>query len=501
MAGFYSGNRARRSLWQFLAGKGASATLGLLWLLWLVRSLPPAEYGTYVALVAVVEIFYLVSGLGLSTMAQRYLAEHRIHAPARQFRRFLGGLLAWRLLFALLGALGVSLALTPFLQAWGVALAPGAHLGFLAWLVAGSLSRYLDEILPALLLHGVSQALVLLGNGLRLGFAVVGGAAVAHHAALVWLELAVSLLASACGLLFLAGYLRRHPGRADGPEHVQTGMWRVARRFYVVQVLGQAWSGNAARLLVSRLAGAAATASFGFCLALVDMLRNYLPAYLLANWLRPLMVARYLEQRSLAPVMQMANAVLKVSWLAVLPVAAFCAVHGDALAGWISAGRYRDGAGLLLTLLVVWLALQCLHVIVTMVTATLEQATPNLWATLLACAALPLAVPLVPWAGAAAIALVLVLAEAAWIGFVLVWMRRRGQALGFDAGGCARLVGLALLAAGGAALVPAREGLALLLPLALSCGLMWAGCLLVRPFSADELRLMRQVVPLRWRAR
>lgn len=496
---FYSGAQARRSLWQFLAGKGAAATLGVLWLLWLVRTLPAAEYGTYVALVAVVEIFYLASGFGLSTLAQRYVAEHRIHAPARQFRRFIGGLLVWRLVFGLAGAVLLALGLAPVLQWWGVALAPGAQVGFLAWLVAGSLSRFLDELFPALLLHGLSQGLALLGNALRLGFAAIGGASVASHAALVWLELALSVVSAGAGVLLLAAYLRRQPGASDGVLHRQPAMWRVARRFYVVQLLGQAWSGNAAKLVVSRLAGATATAGFGFCLALVEMLRNYLPAYLLANWLRPLMVARYLEQRSLVPVMQMANAVLKVSWLAVLPVAAFFASHGDALAGWISGGRYREGAGVLLALLALWAALQCLHVIVTMVTATLEQATPNLWATALACAALPLAVPLVPWAGAAAVAAMLVLAEAAWVGFVLVWMRRRGQALGFDVAGCARIVALAAAAALVLALLPAAEGAWLMAPLIGACALVWAGCLVLRPFAADELDLMQRVMPARWR--
>lgn len=496
---FYSGAHARRSLWQFLAGKGAAATLGLLWLLWLVRTLPAAEYGTYVALVAVVEIFYLASGLGLSTLAQRYVAEHRIHAPARQFRRFVGGLLLWRLGFGVVGALLLALGLAPFLQWWGVALAPGAQAGFLAWLVAGSLSRYLDELFPALLLHGMSQGLALLGNALRLAFALVGGAAVASHAALVWLELALAVLNTGIGLLLLAAYLRRHPGAAEGVLHRQPAMWAVARRFYVVQLLGQAWSGNAARLVVSRLVGATATAGFGFCLALVEMLRNYLPAYLLANWLRPLMVARYLEQRSLVPVMQMANAVLKVSWLAVLPFAAFFASHGDALAGWISGGRYREGTGLLLVLLTLWAALQCLHVIVSMVTATLEQATPNLWATALACAALPLAVPLVPWAGAAAVAALLVLAEAAWVGFVLAWMHRRGQPLGFDAVGCGRIVVSTAAAALALALLPAAEGAWLLAPLIGACLMAWAGCLVLRPFAADELDLMQRVVPTRWR--
>ena len=42
-AGYYGASRARRSLRHFLAGRAASALMGVVWLVWLAGQLPPAE--------------------------------------------------------------------------------------------------------------------------------------------------------------------------------------------------------------------------------------------------------------------------------------------------------------------------------------------------------------------------------------------------------------------------------------------------------------------------
>lgn len=498
--GFYSAGRAKRSLWHFLAGKGASALMGVVWLVWVVRSLPAAEYGTFVALLAVVEIFYLATGLGLSTMAQRYVAEYRIHAPAAQFRRFVLGLLAARAVLAALAAGLLALGLGALLRWWGVGLTPALQGWFLAWLVAGCVTRYFDELFPALLLQGASQGLSFGANVLRIGFALWAGqqGLVLDHQALVLLELALAAGGAAVGLVLLLVYLRQHPGAAQGTWHHNPGMVAVAVRFYAVQLMGQFWSGNAAKLVLSRMVGAVPTAAFGFCLALVDMLRNYLPAYLLATWVRPLMVSRYLQSRSLEPVAHMANAVFKLSLLGVLPFAAFFASQGDAFAAWVSAGRYGAGAGALLAVLVVWLALQCLHVVVSMVTATVEQPTPNLWATALGCAALPLGALLVPWSGVLGIAGMLCLAEAVWVAFVLAWLARAGTPLHLDWAGCARIVLCAAVAAGVLALLPATQGPWLLLPGLLAAAIVLGGSAWLKPLKDGERSLMGHILPARW---
>ncbi len=498
--GYYTGGRARRSLLHFGLGKLSSALLGVLLLIWLVRLLPAREYGSYIALLALLEIFYLLSGLGLSTLAQRYVAEFRLKAPARQFGRFLRGLVLRRAGQASAGALLLGLALPQLAQWWGLPLAPGVQWLFAAWLISGSLTRYMDELLPALLLQGVTQGLNALANLLRLGAiaAWVHAGTALDHRLLVSLELGVSCLIALAGAVALWRHLRLHPGAADGPLHHNAEMMRVARRFYLVQVLGQLWSGNAAKLLVTRLAGVGQTALFGFCLAMVDMLRNYLPAYMLANWVRPLMVAQYLQTRSIVPVAEMANAIFKLSLIGLLPFAAFFLNHGDAFAGLVSKGRYSEGAGLLLAALVLMAVLQCLHIVVGMVSTTLERAGANIWATALGALALPLAWLLHGLLGLPGVVLAFSLADACWSALVLYALSRQGLTLPVDWAGNARILLAGLLAAALLAVLPAPPGWWLLGLLLLAAALVMGLLVLLKPLRAPERALLQRVLPARW---
>ncbi|MEJ6002093.1 hypothetical protein [Paucibacter soli] len=505
----YSKTRARRSLWQFLAGKLLAAAAGLIWLLWLVRHTAPLDYGAYVAGLAVVEIFYLVSGLGLSTRAQRYVAEWRLHAPLAQFQRFVARLLFQRLGLALLGALLMSLLATSVRAQMGLPLGAGAQVAMLLWLVAGSLTRQLDEVFPALLMQAASQGLSLMANLLRLGAALFWTAQglAPSLPELLWLEGLAALLLALAGLFWLSLALRRDAReRAQGQvpgeaAHANLERRRVERRLYLVQLLGQAWSGNTARLLLTHLAGAAPAALLGFAGSLADTLRNYLPAYLLAPWLRPLMVAHWTRQRRMEPLARVANAQLKLSLLVLAPLLAYLPQRGDELAGWLSKGRYAEGMGLLFGTLMLWLLLQCAHVLLSMVTATVEHTGANVAATLLGCLFVPVALCL-PWQawgltiGASLVSL-LCLAEAVWVLVVGAALRRAGLALPWDWLGLSKLLLAAMLAGMALTLLPPLPGPATLLALLLASALVLGAAVLLKPLNDAERALLASVLPRR----
>ncbi len=498
--GFYSASQARRSLKHFLFGKAASAIAGLVWLVWLVRVVPAGEYGIYVALLAILEIFYLVSGFGLSTMAQRYLAEFRIKAPRRQFVRFVSSLMLQRLGFAAGLALLFGLAMPHVLGWWNLPLAPALRWWFCAWLVSGSVTRYLDEVFPALLLQAASQVFALVTNLSRLGgvWLLSSQGLSVDHRMLVWVELGISVAIATAGISWLARYLRRHPGHESGEYHENPMMRRVAWRFYLVQILGQTWSGHAAKLVVTRVAGVTQTAKFGFALSVVEMLRNYLPAYLLANWVRPLMVARYLESRNVEPVTHMANAVFKLSLISLMPFAAYFATHGEAFARWLSKGRYGEDAASMLTWLVIWAALQCMHIVIGMVTATLERANANLWATAFGGVSLPVAVLMSPLLGAVAVPAMMCAAELIWVAVVVGWLARQGVPFRVDLKGSAKVMVCAAAAAAVLAAVPGASGPWVLWPLVLACVVVLGGAAVLKPLTPGERALFAQVVPARW---
>jgi len=496
----YSTQRAKRSLWHFLLGKGCSAGVGIAVLLLSVRILTPGDFGRFVAAMAFLEIFYLATGFGLSAIAQRYVAEFRVKAGGQQFTGFLVGMLTRRLAFATAGALLVAGVAT----AWAVSDAPALPVeispAFLALLIAGCMTRYLDEVFPALLLQGYTQGLVLAAHCLRLAgltllpkFGITVG-----FTEIILIELSAALVCSLGGALLLWRYLASESDQNSCDYHDNPRMWPVARRFYLVQLLGQAWSPNAGKLIVSERLGLAVTASYGFIQSLTDMARNYLPAYLLANWMRPLMVSRFLKQGDLLEVNAMASLMFKLSLMCIVPLAAFFLAWGDRFVEWLSGGKFTEGSALL-TGFCVLLACQCLHAVLTMITATVERPEASVVATVASCVALPLA-----WFGANALGAIgvvwaMVVGEGIWIATVILLLRRRSLLITVDPLGTAKIILSVLPAYILATQLPATlhtMHLAII-GLSLSGLTVLAINAILKPFLAAERAFVTRLVPAR----
>jgi len=500
----------------FVLGRGGSALAGIGVLMLLVRVMPPAEYGTLVAWLAFLEIHYLVSGVGLSGIAQRYVPEFRTHAAPADLQRLVRRALLLRLVVALPLAGAAGLGASALATFFGTVVpASTAGLPFSLVLVlllcTGTMVRYLDELLAALLMQGVSQAMALLRNLGKLPWLAV---ALWSHGSVSATDMLLleSGLAALTGLVALRAMWRGlHLPGAGGPTaaaapaaatttqpaYKVAGMWGVCLRFYVIQVLGQVYGANALKLLVTRTLGLEATAVFGFALALVDMLRNYLPAHLLAGWIRPLLVARYVATRSVDQLSRLAGLVLKVNLLGVLAFAMFFGVAGNAAGGWLSGGRFAT-MGPLLTALMLLVGLQTAHLLLTMVTLTVERANANLLATVLACVGLPLAAALGTAWGLVGVALGLALAELVWVGTVWIGLRRSAVHLALDWPGMLRLALPALPALGAAVFI--QQGLQAAPMLAAGVGvlLFLLGQWLARPLLDDERDVIAKFVPRRW---
>lgn len=498
----YSLARAKRSLLHFGIGKAASAALGIVFLVLSVRILPTADYGAYVALIAFLELFYIVTGFGLSTIAQRYVAEFRMRAHPVHFRRFVGGLFTLRIVFAAFAS-GIVLAIAPFLlAAFELPLDRDAQWLVSILLVLGSCTRYLDEIFPSLLQQAYTQGLFFLSNVLRatvLASAAFSGGTGFGFVDMLYLELGASLVAAVLGASLLVRYLKTDTQVGDHAVYSNQRMWPVALRFYFVQLIGQTYGPNVIKLLLSRMLGIAQTAVFGFLQAIADMIRNYMPAYLLATWVRPLMVARYVERRDMREVSAMANVVTKLSIIGVTPFAAFFATHGDAFAGWISAGKYNEAAAVW-TILMALVAMQSIHNVMSMVTVTVERASANVIATMACCLALPLAIILSPVYGLVGVASAMVLAECLWVGIVWTSLNRNGLTVHFDLWGIGRIIAAGLMIA--ALLLPvARIGIDgwYLLPLLALSGIgMLAILALLKPFTGEERVIIGKLIPPRF---
>lgn len=498
----YSMAKAKRSLLHFGIGKAASAGFGIVALVLTVRLLPARDYGAYVALIAFLELFYIVTGFGLSTVAQRYVAEFRMKAHPSHFRQFISRIVVLRLLLALLAAMVAMVVSEPLLALLGLDLSLEMQWLFVVLLVSGSCTRYLDEVFPSLLLQAYTQGLLFMGNALKA--LVLGGATMIDQAfgysEMLGLELSISILTFLVGTVLLWRYLRTDLLLADGDEkYGNQKMWPVATRFYFVQLIGQVYGPNAIKLLLSKIMGLAQTATFGFLQALADMIRNYLPAYLLATWVRPLMVSRYVQHRDMGEVNAMANVVFKLSLIGLVPFAAFFSVHGDRFASWVSSGKYVEAAAVL-TVLMALIAMQSLHTVMSMVTVTVERAGANVAATVACCLALPLALWLSHYWGLVGVVAAMALAEFLWVGIVWAWLAKDGLTVSFDLRGSAKIIVAGVLTV---PVIVASDGIVasdwmLMLVLALT-GLAVLGITAwLKPFGNDERAIIGKLVPVRF---
>lgn len=440
----YSTQRAKSSLFHFLAGKIVSAVMGISYLVLLVRHMEAEHYGGYIALIALIELFYLSTGLGLSTIAQRYVTEFRVNASGSRFHRFLSRIFLWRFGLSLLFSLVVILGHRLLLPMLGLQPGTDVVVMVVVLLVASASVFFLDEVLGALLLQWLSQ-----GLGVMRGIMKLSAVAYAIHATgqvtIEWVllqECVITVTSLVAGHAVLYVRLRAaretSAGNDAGDAYANPNMLSTARKFYVVQLLGQTYAPSASKLIVTRILGLGSTAAFGFAQSIADMLRNYLPAHLLAGWLRPVMVSRYLARRDLTDLTDISNLVLKLNLLGIVPLAVFFLLRGDAFAHWMTGGRYPQ-AGSLLVLLTLMVGLQTVHLMFSMITITLEQAGANLVATMLAAASLPLTVGLITTFGIEGAAWGLLASESIWLLSAWALLARRGFRVTWDLPGALRI--------------------------------------------------------------
>lgn len=420
---FYSATAARRSLVHFVFGKAGAAVSGLAVLLVTLRLVPVEAFGAYVALMALTEIFYVASGLGLSYFAQRYVPELRIRASAAQFNRQLWRLLAIRAGLAAAFALVAWLSMDWWGGSLGLQLSTSVGVVFAFILVFGSIMRYIDELLQTLLLQGWAQIQSVTRNLARLG-GLGSGVLMAHGINLQFLlivEVVVSALAVSSGLMIFRVYVRRsQPHSLHAIKlHTMPDAWRQSIRFYGAQLLAQGYSTNAIKLVVTTVVGVHGTAVLGFATSISDLLRSYSPAFLLGGWVRPIMVARFVKNPSLSALKPLTRLIVTLSIVGLLPFATVFAVFGHEVAALLAANKYPAAAPLLAPLVGV-VCLQAVHAVLGMVCATVERTAFVLLATAICISTLPLAYSLTQLLGLAGTVMALCIGESLWITTVTI---------------------------------------------------------------------------------
>jgi len=154
----------------------------------------------------------------------------------------------------------------------------------------------------------------------------------------------------------------------------------------------------------------------------------------------------------------------------------------------------------MLTCLTVLIAFQTMHLLLSLVTITLERANANIVATVLSCLGLPLAFVLAPRFGVVGVAWSLIASEIVWVGTVWVLLRLGGirihaEWLGNTKVAAASAVAFLVLRDFGTV---GHSWLACVLNLLLAGVVFLVFAALMKPFTGEERAVLGKLLPLRW---
>jgi O-antigen/teichoic acid export membrane protein len=430
----YGKAAVRTSLLHFLFGKAFNAVVSVVTLIALARWLSTADYGGYVALVALQAMLLAISNLGVETTTERFLPEFRTRYADEKLLGFVLACVLTRLVTLLLLA-GIGVLAAGLITTWlGLpTLAEMLRFWMLAVFCYGALS-FACVLLEAMLKQKQAQACmsVYLGSKLALIVGLQAGWQV-DLARLVACEVLAGLGSAALALTLLTRQFH-HAGMVAGWRLLLENRDRL-RRFavfnYAAQCVFQLFSADVLKLLVTRLIGVAGSASYGFAASLADMVQRYLPATLLQRLIKPVFVSRYVRSGDFEELNQMGLLILKLNLLILVPVIALSIAYGGELLGLLTQGRFVDAHWLLVGVLC--LLIPSSHqAVLSMLAGTMERNAMQLVAGLAATIGLPLALMLIPgWGAMGAIAAAA--SSALVYNLVAVWyLRRSGLAYAPD---------------------------------------------------------------------
>lgn len=347
----YSGKRFRRAIQHFLLGRTVQAIAFFTLTLWLVRLLEPTDYGAYMVLWGMVEMMVPLSSLGILEAVRRYLPE----LAARGAPGVLLLFVRWMTLIRLAIMITWATLITIFwsdIAVWMGFSAPQQDATLLAvgLIITVIGFRYASEMLECLLEQRWAQLTrSLMPLGRLAGVALLVGIGGLTLERLLWVDLAVSLCCFLLAEFFLMRKLRGLSGTGDYRVSVRetaTFAWHMTG----VNLLRAIASAGALRILVARTLGLEAAGMFAFLQQLLMIVGRYLPANLLLNIIRPMLISRY-AAGDISMVNQGVALLWKVNLLIIVASIAAVSVAGDPLIVLVSGGRFTDAGMIMLVML------------------------------------------------------------------------------------------------------------------------------------------------------
>ena len=349
----YSVHRFRKAVLQFIGGRLAQAAARAVLVLVLVRILPIRDYGAYMLIVGTSELLLQVGSFGILPLMQRYLPQMLTTLPLRRLYRFVG---------FMIGAQTVALSLIAFVlwkywdmlgPTFGMDAAQIEATRFAAWLfVIIPMFRFSTELLEAMLAQGqTARALMVFARAAAIVVLVL----VKDEVVLADVLLVDVISTAFCIVVGWFSVQRMlatlHQPGASGTLPVRE-MVRFAWHMALVGPMSATASPGAVRLVLANSLGLAETGLFSFLQSIERLVKRYLPATLLRNLIRPMLISRYLGPGKGELLKASTGLLLKSNMLTVVGGVVVIAVCGDQIVSLMSGHKFQ-GAGL--TLLLIYL--------------------------------------------------------------------------------------------------------------------------------------------------
>jgi O-antigen/teichoic acid export membrane protein len=351
--GAYSVGRFRRAAVQLVGGRVAQAAARLVLVLAVVRILPVEDYGAYMLIVGTAEMMLQVGSFGILPLAQRYLPQMLTTLSLPRLYRFVAVLVVMQLaIFATIAFAMYSFwtVLTPY---FGMTPAQTAATQVAAWMfLVIPAFRFTAELLESMLGFGqIARAVMVTVRASAILLLIVIQPQVTLRDVLL-----VDMTATGICVIFVLSRIRRnlsalHTPAAGGDIPVRE-MMRFAANMALVGPMSATSNPGAVRLVLANGLGLAESGLFAFLQTLERLVSRYLPATLLKNLIRPVLISRYVGRGDTALLSAGAGLLLKSNMLAVIGGLVVIAVCGDQIVAIMSGGKFT-GAGLTLLLLYV----------------------------------------------------------------------------------------------------------------------------------------------------
>lgn len=502
----YAINKIKRSLMHFIFGKGASAIIGFALLLLLVRVLTPAEYGIYIALLALLEITQLASNLGLFASAWRYVPELHSKNQGHALYRLLTQLCAIRLITLLMATAAIYLCSQWIINLIGLSGQELALTLYLVVIISEGYSRYLDILFDSLLLQAYSQISILFRNSLRLiGLVYFMYISQSDLSLILWVK--IEIVASSMGAIFSSTQLFMHASKnkltatdSNYQHSIFHKYFSFAGPSYLSQIVFLIYGPDTAKLIITKILGAASVGAFGFAAAFIAMLQRYMPVFLLIGMVRPLFVAAQLQADKEARLNQLSNMILKLNLFILGPMLAYFLVSGNTLTTLLSGGKFPDAGGLMIAFILL-LIIQTWNAILSLLAIAAENGFSVLNGTILGLLGLGLGLYLLPTYGIYGLSTGLITSELLRCIYMDKALSTRGVKVNWDWKGIAKILLSSILpvvVVGSLSnLIDKSDYVFLSINFVMISLLFLVFAYFLKPFTAEEHGIINRILPIK----